>query len=167
MLGNRTHTSTLALLSLTAALLLPACDEGEPPDDDIGESSGEGDGDGDDTAATFGVDSRGDGQEEGSGAEEGESDSGELFGCAALDSEADCQADAQCTPVLGLPLVDDGAGGLCELPDDDFIGCVSINQLCPGGTKTVCVGDTSWSTQGCVPDNAALCEPEGELSGPC
>lgn len=162
MLGHRTHTSTLALLSLCAALSLPACDEGEAPDDEAGESSG--DNEVEDTMGTgLGVDSRGDGEEEGE--EEGDTD--DLFGCAAIDNGADCQDAELCTPVLGLLLVDDGEGGLCELPGDDFIGCVAANQLCPGGVKTVCEGAVLWSMQGCVPDNAALCEPEAELSGSC
>lgn len=141
-----------------ALLCAPACDEGDDGGDDVLDGDTTGDGDGDAT---------GDGDGD-SGGDKGDSgDTGELMGCAAIASEAECVAEAGCGPVRGNMLVEDGEGSWCTDAEEEFIGCASSGELCPMLTKTLCDGENVWRTTGCVPGNLSACEAPGEVSGPC
>jgi hypothetical protein len=162
--------------AMTLGLLLsfaPACDS-EDGDDQAGETAGDGDaetGDGDGDGETGdgdgdGGDGDGDG-DIGIGDGDGDPDTGELMGCAALQTEADCLGQLGCGPVRGNLLVDDGDGGWCTETDEMFIGCASSAELCPMLPKTLCDGDEAWRTTDCVPDNLTPCEAPGEITGTC
>lgn len=153
---------------MTLGLLLafaPACDEDNGDDAADEETSGDGDGDGDGEAETG--DGDGDGGDGDGDGGDGDGDTGELMGCAALTTEADCMAMLGCGPVRGFLLVEDGEGAWCTEAEEQFIGCASSGELCPMLTKTLCGGDSMWRTTGCVPDNLMACEAPGEITGTC
>jgi hypothetical protein len=151
---------------MTFGLLLsfaPAC-EGEDGDEQAAETSGDGDGDGD---PGDGDGDPGDGDPGDGDPGDGDGDTGELTGCAALLTEAECQGMLGCGVVRGNAVVDDGNGGWCTEAEEEFIGCASSADLCPMLSKTLCGEDGIWRTTGCVPDNLVLCEPPGEITGVC
>jgi hypothetical protein len=153
---------------MTLGLLLafaPAC-EGDDGDEQADETSGDGDaGDGDGDAGDGDGDA-GDGDGD-TGDGDGDGDTGELMGCAALMTEADCFNQVGCGPVRGNELIEDGNGGWCTDAVEQFIGCASTADLCPMLTKTLCGDDTIWRTTGCVPGNLMPCENPGEITGAC
>jgi hypothetical protein len=152
--------------AITLGLLLsfaPACDE-DNGDEQADETSGEGDGDGDGGDGDGDASDAGDGDGEGG---DGDGDTGELMGCAALTTEADCLNELGCGPVRGYLLVEDGAGGFCTDAEEQFIGCASSGELCPMLGKTLCDGETMWRTTGCVPGNLTPCEAPGDITGAC
>ena len=155
----------MMVLSL-ALLALPACDEGDDGDELAEESEESGDTDTDtDADTTADTDTAAD--TDGKDTDDGE-DTGELMGCAAIASEDACVNEAGCAPVLGNPLVDDGSGGLCIMAAEEFVGCASTTELCPGTGKTLCGdGDSLWRTTGCVPGNVNACEAPLEITGAC
>lgn len=138
--------------------LAPACDRDD--DDDLATETSSETGDDGDNVVTD------DGGEIG----HNETDNGDtagLTGCAVFTSEDDCSFAPSCSPVYGNLLVDDGDGGWCAESPQEFIGCVSWNEMCPTQTRTLCDDDSMWRTDGCVPDNLTLCEPPGEFTGAC
>ena len=153
-----------------AVLLASACDDGDDgsKDDEVGDGDGDGDeaGDGDGDGD---IDPTGDGDGDTSGDKGGDfgGDDGPLEGCAAHETAADCQAQADCSPVYGKPLIDDGDGGWCTMSTEEFIGCASSKDLCPGIGKTLCDGDEYWRTTACVPDNLDVCDAPGDITGDC
>jgi len=158
----------MMVLSL-ALLALPACDEGDDGDElaEESEESGDTDTDTDTDADTTAETDTAETDTDGKDTDDGE-DTGELMGCAAIASEDACVNEAGCAPVLGNPLVDDGSGGLCIMAAEEFVGCASTNELCPGTGKTLCGdGDSLWRTTGCVPGNVNTCEAPLEITGAC
>jgi hypothetical protein len=155
---------------MTFGLLLsfaPACDS-DDGDDQAGETSGDGDdtaGDGDGDEAIG--DGDGDAAEGFADDGDGDADTGELMGCAALTTEAECTGQLGCGPVRGNLLVDDGNGGWCTEAQEQFIGCASSDTLCPMLGKTLCGDDEMWRTTGCVPGNLMPCEAPGTITGTC
>lgn len=154
---------------LTFGLLLsfaPACDEDNNDDQADGETAEETAGDGDGDGGDGDGDDTGDGDGDGDGGD-GDGDTGELMGCGALMTEAECMAEAGCGVVRGNLLVEDGEGGWCTEAEEQFIGCASSAELCPMLGKTLCDGDTMWRTTDCVPDNLTPCEAPGDITGAC
>lgn len=159
-------TTTLALC--LCFLSTSACDGDDSNDEGLGEDG--------DSSSDTGSDT-GD-KDTGSGGESDDTsvdmddggdfgDTGELMGCALHPDAASCNAEIGCAAVLGSPVVADGAGSWCTLAEETFVGCASGSDLCPGTAKILCVGDQVWRTSACVPDNASVCEPPGEISGEC
>lgn len=140
-----------------ALIVVPACDEGDEGGEDEAagtetgtETDGDGDGDGD------------------SGKAEGDGDTtGELMGCALHETADACLAEAGCGVVVGYQVVEDGQGNYCTQSEKAYIGCVFTGDLCPMLPNILCSGDEVWSSSGCVPDNATICESPGEITGVC
>jgi len=148
-------STTVACLGL-GLLAISACDGEDEGGDPIAETGGE-----QDTTET-GAEGDGDGDPETGG-----ETTGELMGCALIDSADTCQSEPGCGPIMGNLLVDDGDGGLCTEAEQQFIGCANTSELCPPLPKTLCEGETVWRTTGCVPDNLTPCEAPAEISGSC
>lgn len=108
------------------------------------------------------------------GADDGDVSANELIGCALNETVGDCMAELGCAPVFGQPLLEDLDGAWCTETAEQFIGCASTLDLCPGKTgceelcpsidQTLCDGDSYWRAPGCVPDNLAPCEVPGEIT---
>ncbi|MFO7562785.1 MAG: hypothetical protein R6X02_09105 [Enhygromyxa sp.] len=163
----------LAVVFGVAMLLATGCDEGdEGPNDGAGDSetgdsetgdSETGDGDGD-------IDPPGDGDPDtgdDTGGDVGGDEGGEPQGCASYETVGDCVAQAECSPIFGKPLIDEGDGSWCTKASEEFIGCASASDLCPGIGKTLCDGVEYWRTSACVPDNLEVCDAPGDITGSC
>lgn len=167
-------TLRTSMLTVMVVLGLAACD-GDDGDDGVAEDAeaGEtfdrtdaevGESDGGETLGRTDADIDDDSGDFGEGAS---TEGGELTGCAALASEAECIATDGCAAVLGNAIVQEGRESWCTMADEQYIGCVDTSNLCPPLTKVLCAGDQMWSTTDCVPDNVMVCEAPGTISGPC
>jgi hypothetical protein len=166
------------LLALSAPLGLLACDGGDEGDagDEAAETGDESTGgeteeEGDETLGRTDADSIGEGLDVDADGSmdfgEAGTDTDEPTGCAANLTEDECNNAMGCASVFGTPILDDGEGGWCSAPEDEFIGCVSSGSLCPPLTKTLCDGDQMWTTQSCAPENLMVCESPGDISDIC
>jgi hypothetical protein len=83
--------------------------------------------------------------------------------CATLDADV-CSENAECHPIGGLALQEDGSGGLCHDFSDpaEILGCMSLNQGCTGaltygrpeGSDDQCILFMS----GCLPNGWVVCD---------
>lgn len=93
--------------------------------------------------------------------------------CNTILDEAECLADASCTPREGARLVDDGAGGLCS-PSRTFIECGAYNsQGCDEGEEYYCTNpntpdaDYVIADNDCGPAGYNICEVPENFTGAC
>ncbi|EDM81590.1 hypothetical protein PPSIR1_21774 [Plesiocystis pacifica SIR-1] len=137
-------------------------DEAEAGTTEGGTDAGTDDGTGDTTDAE--ADTQADAEAEAEAdAEEGETAGG---GCADLDSEEACNADANCQSVLGSKLKTNGANAPC-LQEVDFIGCIDA-QGCGDALTWFCNGNQIYEVlDTCGPEGFEMCEPPRELNGAC
>jgi hypothetical protein len=158
-----------SLLTLAMPLALAACDGDDDGGDEAADSGSESEtgGETDEGDETLGRTDADVGADSMDGSDFGEAESGEPTGCAALTSETDCNAMQGCASVHGNAILDDGQGGWCTAADDEFIGCVETGNLCPPLPKTLCGGEQMWTTTDCVPENLMVCDPPGDITGPC
>lgn len=141
-------------------------DEAEAGTTEGGTDAGTDDGTGDTTDAE--ADTQADAEAEAEADADADAEEGETAGggCADLDSEEACNADANCQSVLGSKLKTNGANAPC-LQEVDFIGCIDA-QGCGDALTWFCNGNQIYEVlDTCGPEGFEMCEPPRELNGAC
>ena len=164
---QRWMITTMFVLAAPLGLLGCDGDEGDSNDEAAGDESTGGETDGGETLGRTDADASSGGDFGGDLGMDSGSESGEPTGCAAKQTQDECNIEPGCAAVLGNAIMADGEGGWCSAVEDQYIGCVETGSLCPPLTKVLCGGDQIWTTTDCVPDTLMVCDPPGDISGPC